>query len=43
MLEASVDLGGLKPGEFQLPVTVVSPERVGVIRLEPSEVKVRIR
>ncbi|HTI42427.1 MAG TPA: CdaR family protein [Vicinamibacterales bacterium] len=43
MFEASVDLEGLKPGDFQLPVTVVSPERVGVIRLEPSEVKVRIR
>ena len=43
VFEASVDVEGLTPGEFQLPVTVVSPERVGVIRLEPSEVKVRIR
>lgn len=41
--EASVDVAGLKTGEFQLPVTLVSPERIGVIRLEPSEVKVRIR
>ena len=43
MFDASVDVEGLKPGEFQVPVTVVSPARVGVIRLEPSEVKVRIR
>jgi YbbR domain-containing protein len=43
MFEASVDVEGLKTGEFQLPVTVVAPPRVGVIRLEPSEVKVRIR
>jgi len=41
--EATVDVGGLKPGDFQLPVTVVAPERIGVIRLEPAEVKVRIR
>jgi YbbR domain-containing protein len=41
--EATVDAGGLNPGEFQLPVTVVAPERIGVIRLEPAEVKVRIR
>jgi YbbR domain-containing protein len=43
MFDASVDVEGLKPGEFQVPVTVVAPARVGVIRLEPSEVKVRIR
>ncbi|PYR65470.1 MAG: hypothetical protein DMF87_03255 [Acidobacteria bacterium] len=43
MFDASVDVEGLKPGEFQVPVTVVAPARVGVIRLEPSAVKVRIR
>jgi YbbR domain-containing protein len=43
MFDASVDVEGLKPGDFQLPVTVVAPARVGVVRLEPSEVKVRIR
>jgi YbbR domain-containing protein len=43
MFEASVDVEGLEPGEFQLPVTVVSPARVGVVRLEPAEVKVRVR
>jgi YbbR domain-containing protein len=41
--EANVDVEGMKPGEFQLPVTVVAPERIGVIRLEPAEVRVRIR
>jgi YbbR domain-containing protein len=41
--EATVDVEGLKPGEFQLPVTMVAPERIGVIRLEPADVKVRIR
>lgn len=43
MFDASVDVDGLKAGEFQLPVTIVAPSRVGVIRLEPAEVKVRIR
>jgi YbbR domain-containing protein len=43
VFDASVDVEGLKPGEFQIPVTVVAPARVGVIRLEPAEVKVRIR
>jgi YbbR domain-containing protein len=43
LFDASVDVDGLKPGEFRVPVTVVAPARVGVIRLEPSEVKVRIR
>jgi YbbR domain-containing protein len=43
LFDATVDVEGLGPGEFQLPVTVVAPERVGVVRLEPSQVKVRIR
>ena len=43
MFDATVDVGGLGPGEFQLPVSIVAPARVGVVRLEPSEVKVRIR
>jgi YbbR domain-containing protein len=43
LFDASVDVEGLKPGEFQVPVTIIAPARVGVIRLEPSEVKVRIR
>ena len=43
MFDATVDVEGLKPGQFQLPVSIVAPARVGVIRLEPAEVKVRIR
>src|ERR1044072_6630764 len=43
MFDASVDVDGLKPGEFRVSVTAVAPARGGVIRLEPSEVKVRIR
>jgi len=43
LFEATVDVEGLKTGDFQLPITVVAPARVGVVRLEPAEVKVRIR
>ena len=43
LFDASVDVEGLKPGDFQVPVSIVAPARVGVVRLEPSEVKVRIR
>ena len=41
--ETTVDLAGLGPGEFLLPVRVVPPARVGVERIEPSDVRVRIR
>ncbi len=43
MFDATVDVEGLEPGQFQLPVSIVAPARVGVVRLEPAEVKVRIR
>lgn len=43
MFDASVEVAGLQAGDYQLPVTVVAPARVGVIRLEPSEVRVRVR
>ena len=43
MFDASVDVEGLKPGDFQVPVIIVAPARVGVVRLEPAEVRVRIR
>jgi YbbR domain-containing protein len=43
MFDASVDVRGLKPGDFQLPVVVGAPARIGVVRLEPPQVKVRIR
>ncbi len=43
VFEATVDVEGLAPGQFQLPVSIVAPARVGVVRLEPAEVKVRVR
>jgi YbbR domain-containing protein len=41
--EATIDVEGLRPGVFQLPVTVIPPARVGVIKVEPPHVRVRIR
>jgi YbbR domain-containing protein len=41
--EASIDIEGLGPGQFQLPVRVVPPARVGIIKIEPPHVRVRIR
>jgi YbbR domain-containing protein len=41
--DASVDVEGLRPGEFDLPVRVVPPPKVGVARVEPAQVRVRIR
>jgi len=43
MFEASVEVEGLQAGEHEVPVTVVAPARVGVVRLEPAEVRVRVR
>ena len=41
--DASVDIQGLRPGLFELPVQVTAPARVGVVRVEPPMVRVRIR
>jgi YbbR domain-containing protein len=40
---ASVEADGLESGVFQLPVQVAPPARVGVVRIEPPTVRVRIR
>jgi len=40
---ASIDIEGLQPGLFQLPVRVTPPARVGIVRVEPPTVRVRIR
>ena len=32
MFDATVDVEGLEPGQFQLPVSIVAPARVGVVR-----------
>lgn len=41
--EASVTVEGLQPGEYVLPVKVVAPARVGVLALEPAQVRVQVR
>jgi YbbR domain-containing protein len=41
--EASIDVEGLGPGLFELPVRVSPPPRVGVIKIEPPHVRVRVR
>ncbi len=41
--QASVDTEGLQAGLFQLPVQVTPPSRVGVVRVEPSTVRVRVQ
>jgi YbbR domain-containing protein len=40
---ATVDVEGLRPGQFQVPVRVIPPARIGVVRVEPADVRVRIR
>lgn len=42
-LDASVDVGGLRPGEYELPVRVGLPPRIGITRVDPAEVRVTIR
>jgi YbbR domain-containing protein len=39
---ASVDLGGLGPGTYSLPVHVESPPKAGVARILPATIQVRI-
>ena len=41
--EATVDIEGLRPGQFQVPVRVIPPARIGIVSVEPSEVRVRIK
>lgn len=41
--DASVDVSGLGAGEFDLPVHIVPPARIGVVRVEPVQARVRIR
>lgn len=41
--DASVDVGGLRPGDYRLPVRVALPARLGMTRVDPDEVRVRIR
>jgi hypothetical protein len=41
--EAYVDAGELKNGQSMLRVRVVAPERVAVVRIEPEQVRARVR
>ena len=41
--DATVDVEGLGPGQFMVPVRVSPPARTAVVRIEPSEVRVRIK
>jgi YbbR domain-containing protein len=41
--DASVDVSGLRAGQFDLDVRVVPPTQLGVVRIEPPTVKVTIR
>lgn len=41
--DASVDVKGLKPGDYILPVRIAMPPRLGFTRLDPAQVRVRIR
>ena len=41
--DASVDVSGLRSGLYQLPVRLGLPPRIGIRRIEPAEVRVRIR
>lgn len=40
--DATVDVEGLRQGQYLLPVRVVAPARVGVVTIEPAQVKVRV-
>lgn len=41
--DVSVDIQGLRPGQFELPVRVTPPAHIGIVRVEPSTVRVRVR
>jgi YbbR domain-containing protein len=41
--DASVDVSGLRAGQFDLPVKIVPPARVGVVSIDPGQVRVKIR
>jgi membrane-associated protease RseP (regulator of RpoE activity) len=41
--EASIDAEGLRAGLYELPVRVIPPARVGIIKIEPPHVRVRIK
>jgi len=40
---ATVDATGLKPGDYQLPVRITVPPRIGWTRIDPAQARVRIQ
>ena len=42
-VEAYVDLVGLAPGQYNLPVTVASQQDIGVTHIEPPSVRIDVR
>jgi YbbR domain-containing protein len=43
VFDAFVDLSGLKPGQYSLPVQVAVPDHVVVTDVQPKQVRVRVR
>ena len=41
--DASIDVAGLRPGQYALPVRVELPDRVGITRVEPEDITVKIQ
>jgi YbbR domain-containing protein len=41
--DASVDVSDLGPGQYELPVRIVPPSRIGIVSVMPAQVRVRIR
>ena len=41
--DASIDVTGLRAGQFELPVRIVPPARIGVESVDPPQVRIRIR
>jgi YbbR domain-containing protein len=41
--EATIDVGGLRRGQYQLPVRVTPPSRIGVVSVDPEEVRVVVK
>lgn len=41
--EASIDVGGLRSGQYRLPVRVVPPPRIGIVSVDPQELRVKIK
>lgn len=41
--DVSIDVTGLRPGQYDLPVRVVPPSRIGITEVIPPQVRVRIK